>query len=183
MESKVSQIEFNLAGGKPTTLSNFGNKVIMVVNVASKCGLTPQYEGLERIYEKYAEKGFVVVGFPANEFAGQEPGTNEEIQKFCTTNYGVKFPVAEKVIVKGEGQHPLFELLTEEKPVATMLQGGKLEEKLREKGLLWGKAGDIMWNFEKFLLDRKGNVVERFAPDITPEDPMVTHAIETALKK
>ena len=183
MDSKISQIEFILADGKETTLSQFGNKVIMVVNVASKCGLTPQYEGLERLYEKYAEKGFVVVGFPANEFAGQEPGTNEEIQSFCTTNYGVKFPVAQKVVVKGEGQHPLFELLTEEKPVATMLPGGTLEKKLTEKGLIWGKAGDIMWNFEKFLLDKKGNVIERFAPDITPEDPMVIHAIENALKK
>lgn len=182
MNSKISQIEFDLANGKPTTLSAFEARAIMVVNVASKCGLTPQYEGLEKIYEKYKEKGFVVVGFPANEFAGQEPGTNEEIQAFCQTSYGVKFPVAAKLVVKGEGQHPLFTLLTEEKPVATMKVGGTLEGKLREHGLLNGKAGDIMWNFEKFLLDKKGNVIERFAPDITPEDPAILHAIENALK-
>ncbi len=182
MDSKVSQIEFDLANGKPTTLSAFNAKAIMVVNVASKCGLTPQYEGLVKIYEKYKGQGFLVVGFPANEFAAQEPGTNEEIQQFCTGHYGVKFPVAAKLVVKGEGQHPLFELLTEEKPVATMKVGGTLEAKLREHGLLNGKAGDIMWNFEKFLLDGKGNVVGRFAPDITPEDPAILHAIENALK-
>lgn len=182
MNSKLSQIEFNLANGKSTTLSAYGDKVIMVVNVASKCGLTPQYEGLEKIYEKYKDKGFVVIGFPANEFAGQEPGTNEEIQQFCQGTFGVKFPVAAKLVVKGEGQHPLFKLLTEEKPVATMKPGGTLEARLREKGLLSGKAGDIMWNFEKFLLNRKGEVVERFAPDITPEDQEVISAIEAALK-
>lgn len=182
MDSKVSQIEFNLANGKSTTLSEYGDKVIMVVNVASKCGLTPQYEGLERIYEKYQDKGFMVIGFPANEFAGQEPGTNEEIQQFCQGTFGVKFPVAAKLVVKGEGQHPLFQLLTEEKPVATMKPGGTLEARLREKGLLGGKAGDIMWNFEKFLLNRKGEVVERFAPDIAPEDKEVISAIESALK-
>lgn len=182
MNSKLSQIEFNLANGKATTLSAYGDKVIMVVNVASKCGLTPQYEGLEKIYEKYKDKGFVVIGFPANEFAGQEPGTDEEIQQFCQGTFGVKFPVAAKLVVKGEGQHPLFKLLTEVKPMATMKPGGTLEARLREKGLLNGKAGDIMWNFEKFLLNRKGEVVERFAPDITPEDQEVISAIEAALK-
>ncbi|MBC7428013.1 MAG: glutathione peroxidase [Bacteriovorax sp.] len=184
MDSKIAQIEFKDASGNSKTLSDYGDdKVIMVVNVASKCGLTPQYAGLEKIYEKYQDQGFIIVGFPANEFAGQEPGTNAEIQEFCQINYGLKFPVAQKVIVKGEGQHPLFELLTEEKPVATMRPGGVLEAKLREKGLITGKAGDIMWNFEKFLLDKQGNVVERFAPDIVPEDPMVIHAIESALRK
>lgn len=182
MDSKISQIEFKMADGKTTTLSAFDAKAIMVVNVASKCGLTPQYEGLETLYEKYKDKGFLVVGFPANEFAGQEPGTDEEIQKFCVSSFGVKFPVAAKLVVKGEGQHPLFELLTEEKPVATMKVGGTLEAKLREHGLLNGKPGDIMWNFEKFLLDKNGNVVNRFAPDITPDDPAIAHAIESVLK-
>lgn len=182
MDSKISQIEFSMADGKKTTLSSFNARAIMVVNVASKCGLTPQYEGLEKIYEKYKEQGFLVVGFPANEFLGQEPGTNEEIQQFCTMNYGVKFPVAAKIVVKGEGQHPLYELLTEEKPVALKQAGGTLESKLREHGLLNGKASDIMWNFEKFLIDKKGEVIARFAPDITPEDPAILHAIEGALK-
>lgn len=183
MESKISQIEFKLADGKSTSLSDFGDKVIMVVNVASKCGLTPQYTGLESIYEKYQDRGFMVIGFPANEFAEQEPGTNEEIQKFCTTNYGIKFTIAQKIVVKGEGQHPLFELLTEEKPLATMKAGGTLEGYLREHGLYSGKAGEIMWNFEKFLIDKKGNVIERFAPDLAPEDSVVTEAIEAALNK
>lgn len=182
METKLSQIEFNLANGKPTTLSDYGDKVIMLVNVASKCGLTPQYEGLEKIYEKYQDRGFLVIGFPANEFAAQEPGTNAEIQEFCQLNYGVKFPIAEKIIVKGEGLHPLYEILTEEKPVATKNADSGLENKLREHGLLSGKAGDVMWNFEKFLIGKDGNILERFAPDVTPEDPMVTHAIEKALK-
>jgi glutathione peroxidase len=182
MESKVSQIQFYMADGTLKCLSDFGSKAIMVVNVASQCGLTPQYEGLEKIYEEYKDKGFMIIGFPANEFAGQEPGTNEEIQNFCQINYGVKFPVAQKIIVKGEGQHPLFELLTEEKPIAMMKPGGVLETKLREKGLYSGKAGDLMWNFEKFLIDENGNVVERFAPDITPLDPIITHAIEHVLK-
>lgn len=181
METKLTQIEFPLHNGKHTTLSDFGNKVMLVVNVASKCGLTPQYTGLENLYEKYHEKGFVVVGFPANEFAGQEPGTNEEIQQFCQMNYGVKFPVMGKIVVKGEGQHPLYKLLTEEKPVAKKKDSG-FEEKLKSHGLLSGKPGEISWNFEKFLIGKNGEILERFAPDIAPEDPMITQAIEHALK-
>lgn len=181
MESKLSQIEFNLANGKPTTLSDYGDKVIMLVNVASKCGLTPQYEGLEKIYEKYQDKGFLVIGFPANEFAAQEPGTNAEIQEFCKMNYGVKFPIAEKIVVKGEGQHPLYEVLVEEKPMSVKNADSGLEAKLKNHGLLSGKEGDVMWNFEKFLIGKDGNIVERFAPDVTPEDPMVIKAIENAL--
>ena len=181
METKLTQIEFPLHNGKHTTLSDFGNKVMLVVNVASKCGLTPQYTGLENLYEKYHEKGFVVVGFPANEFAGQEPGTNEEIQQFCQMNYGVKFPVMGKIVVKGEGQHPLYKLLTEEKPVAKKKDSG-FEEKLKSHGLLSGKPGEISWNFEKFLIGKNGEILERFAPDIAPEDPMITQAIEQALK-
>jgi len=183
MNTKISQIPFKLNDGQSTTLSDFGDKVIMVVNVASECGLTPQYTGLEKIYEKYQDQGFLVVGFPANEFGAQEPGTNEEIHQFCQMKFGVKFPLAQKIVVKGEGQHVLYELLTEEKPLARMKPGGKLEPYLREHGLLGGKAGDIMWNFEKFLLDKNGNVIERFAPDIAPEDPMVINAIEMALAK
>ena len=182
METKLSQIEFKLANGKSTYLSDYDDTVIMVVNVASQCGLTPQYESLERIYEKYHNKGFLVIGFPSNEFAGQEPGTNAEIQEFCKMNYGVKFPIAEKIIVKGDGQHSLYKLLTEEKPVAQKNADSGLESKLNEHGLLFGKAGDIMWNFEKFLIGKDGNIIERFAPDVIPEDPMVINAIEKALK-
>lgn len=182
MESKLSQIQFNLANGKPATLSDFDKKAILVVNVASECGLTPQYEGLEKIYEKYQDQGLLVIGFPANEFGAQEPGSNAEIQEFCQMKYGVKFPIAEKIVVKGDGQHPLYELLIEEKPIALKNTDSTLEGKLKEHGLLSGKAGDIMWNFEKFLIGKDGNIVERFAPDVTPEDPMVINAIEKALK-
>lgn len=183
MESKLSQIAFNLNGGKSATLSDYDDKVIMLVNVASQCGLTPQYEGLERIYEKYQEKGFLIIGFPANEFAAQEPGSNSEIQEFCKLNYGVKFPIAEKIIVKGDSMHPLYQILTEEKPIAAKNTDSALEGKLNEHGLLSGKAGDIMWNFEKFLIGKDGNIIERFAPDVPPEDPMIVKAIEAALNK
>jgi glutathione peroxidase len=181
MDSKVSQIPFELNNGKSTTLSDFGDKVIMVVNVASECGLTHQYEGLEKIYEKYKDQGFLIVGFPSNEFGAQEPGTNEDIHKFCQTNYGIKFPLAKKIVVKGEGQHVLYEILTKEKAVSTKKPGGTLEANLSKHGLLGGKTGDIMWNFEKFLIDKNGNIIERFAPDIAPEDTMVINAIELAL--
>jgi glutathione peroxidase len=182
MDSKISQIPFELNDGKTITLSDYGDKVVMIVNVASECGLTPQYEGLEKIYETYKDKGFVVVGFPANEFGAQEPGTNEEIKEFCTMKFGVKFPLAKKVVVKGDGQHDLFDLLTEEKPLATK-KDNSFEDKLKGYGVVREKSADILWNFEKFLLDRNGNVAERFAPDITPEDPMVIEAIEIALNK
>lgn len=180
METKLAQVEFELHNGKKTTLSDFGDKVMLLVNVASKCGLTPQYEGLEKIYQKYHEQGFLVLGFPANEFAGQEPGNNEEIQQFCQLNYGVKFPVMGKMVVKGEGQHPLYKILTEEKPVATK-KDGSFEKKLSDYGVVT-KPGEILWNFEKFLLNRKGEIIERFAPDINPDDPLITKAIEHALK-
>ncbi len=182
MKTKLSQIEFALHNGKHTTLSDFGDKVTLIVNVASKCGLTPQYEGLEKIYQNYHEQGFLVLGFPANEFAGQEPGTNEEIQQFCQSTFGVKFPIMGKIIVKGEGQHPLFKILTEEKPLATK-KDDSFAKKLSDYGIPAGKPGEILWNFEKFLINRQGDVIERFAPDINPEDPIITNAIETALKQ
>lgn len=181
METKLTQIDFKLYNGHTTTLSDFGDKVMLVVNVASQCGLTPQYEGLEKIYQKYHQQGFLVIGFPSNEFAGQEPGTDAEIQTFCQSHYGVKFPVMGKIVVKGPQQHPLYKLLTEEKPIATKKTNSVLEPKLKEKGLFSGKPGEIMWNFEKFLINRHGEVVERFAPDITPEDPIITKAIEREL--
>lgn len=158
---EVSQIEFRTSAGTPTRLATYSGKVILVVNVASKCGLTKQYSALESIYEKYRDQGLVVIGFPANEFGGQEPGTNAEIQEFCTLNFGVKFPVVEKIVVKGPGQHPLYKELTRALPDAT---------------------GDITWNFEKFLIDRKGQVVARFAPRTEPDDPTVIAAIEKELK-
>lgn len=149
------------ADGKDYPLAQHHGQVILLVNVASKCGLTPQYNALEAAYDKYKDAGFVVIGVPANNFKGQEPGTNEEIQAFCKTKYDVSFPVLAKVSVKGDDIDPLYKYLTTASP----------------------KPGDIGWNFAKFLINRKGEVVERFEPKTTPDDPAVVAAIEKALKE
>ncbi|MFC4590316.1 glutathione peroxidase [Sphaerisporangium corydalis] len=147
----------------PTTLGQLaGDKATLVVNVASRCGLTPQYAGLVRLQERFGERGFTVVGVPCNQFAGQEPGSAEQIQDFCVTTYGVDFPLLEKADVNGEGRHPLYASLVEV-PDAS------------------GDAGDVQWNFEKFLVDREGNVVARFRPRTDPEDAAVVEAIEKAV--
>lgn len=143
--------------GKPAPLSQFKGKVVLVVNVASRCGLTPQYAGLEALYRKYKDRGFVVVGVPANNFGGQEPGSNEEIAEFCKRTYDVTFPMMAKVSVKGDDMHPLYKHLT-----AT-------------------KGGDIRWNFTKFLVGKDGRVIERFEPRVEPAAPEVAAAIERAL--
>jgi len=152
-----------LLNGKDAPLAAYKGKVVLVVNVASRCGFTPQYSALESIYEKYKDQGFVIIGFPANNFAGQEPGTNEEIAKFCTGKYNVTFPVYGKISVKGDDQAPLYSYLTKEANPTL--------------------AGDIKWNFTKFLIDRNGKVVQRFEPPVTPDSPEVVAAIETQLKK
>jgi glutathione peroxidase len=148
--------------GSPADLHDYEDKAVLVVNVASKCGLTPQYEGLERLHEELAGRGFTVLGVPCNQFLGQEPGTAEEIQEFCSTTYGVTFPMTEKVDVNGEERHPLYEALT---PVADAE----------------GHTGDIRWNFEKFLVAPGGEVVGRFAPTTQPEAPELVEAIEKVL--
>jgi glutathione peroxidase len=148
--------------GEPTTLGAFKGKAVLVVNVASKCGLTPQYTGLERLQERYADRGFTVAGFPCNQFGGQEPGTAEEIGTFCSTTYGVTFPMFEKIDVNGEHRHPLYTELTEVADAD-------------------GTAGDIQWNFEKFLVDPDGAIVARFRPATEPEDAKVTTSIEEVL--
>lgn len=183
MQSELNQIEFRSSDGKPTNLGHYAGKVILVVNVASKCGLTPQYDALESMFEKYQERGLVVLGFPANEFGSQEPGTNAEIQEFCKMNFGVKFPVFEKIVVKGEGQHPLYKFLTSTVPNAIKKPDSTFEKKLAEHGLLTGKPGDIVWNFEKFLIDRNGQIAGRFAPDVAPDEPILVQAIEAQLGK
>jgi glutathione peroxidase len=169
--------------GSEVSLGAFQGKVMLVVNVASKCGLTPQYEGLQKIYKQYHDQGLVVLGFPANEFLSQEPGSNTEIQQFCTMNFGVDFPMFEKIVVKGEGQHPLYSYLTETRPDARMKEGGNLLARLKEKGLLGGKANDIKWNFEKFLVNRHGEIVERFSPDVDPMDSMIVNAVEREIAR
>ncbi|GAA5083874.1 glutathione peroxidase [Thermocatellispora tengchongensis] len=146
--------------GEPTTLAEVvGDRAALVVNVASRCGLTPQYTGLVRLQSRYGDRGFTVVGVPCNQFAGQEPGTAEEIQEFCSRTYGVDFPLLEKTEVNGAGRHPLYAALTETPDAA-------------------GEAGDVQWNFEKFLVDADGNCVARFRPRVEPEDDEVVAAIE-----
>ena len=182
MSQTIYDFTINRINGKATALKEFQGKVLLIVNVASKCGLTSQSEGLEKIYEKYQQQGLVVLGIPANEFLSQEPGSNEDIQQFCTMNYGVKFPMFEKIVVKGPGQHPFYTFLINKKPEAVMKPGGTLLERLGSKGLLTGEAKDIKWNFEKFLVDKQGIIVERFSPELDPQDPLIVSAIEKALR-
>jgi len=158
----IYDFTLNSIDGKPMPLADFKGKVILVVNVASRCGFTPQYSALESIYEKYKDQGFVILGFPANNFGSQEPGTNAEIKKFCSAKYNVTFPMYAKVSVKGDDQTPLYKYLTESANPAV--------------------AGEIKWNFTKFLVGRDGRVVQRFEPETTPDSTQVTSAIEKALK-
>ena len=150
--------------GEDASLKDHADEAILIVNVASKCGLTPQYEGLERIYEKYRDRGFTVIGVPCNQFMGQEPGTPEEIAEFCSTNYNVQFPLLAKTDVNGPDTHPLY-------------------QQLKQTADAEGNTGDIRWNFEKFLVAPGGEVVARFAPQVTPEDEQIVDAIEGILPK
>jgi glutathione peroxidase len=157
----IYDIPVHTLDGEPSSLAPYAGKTVLVVNVASKCGLTPQYEGLERLQKTYEDRDFSVVGFPCNQFLGQEPGTAEEIQSFCSTTYGVTFPLFEKIDVNGADQSPIY---------ATLNQTADAE----------GYSGDIRWNFEKLLIGPDGTV-QRFAPQVTPEDPILVGAIEAAL--
>jgi glutathione peroxidase len=161
--------------GTPGSLGDFRGKVLLAVNVASACGLTPQYEGLERLYERYRGRGLEVLGFPANEFGAQEPGSNEEIAAFCTTNFGVEFPMFAKIVVRGEGQHDLYRALVAARPRAAEKPGGHHMDPDASG------ADPVRWNFEKFLVGRDGKVIGRFAPDVGPDEPMLVEAIEAAL--
>ncbi|MCZ4123246.1 glutathione peroxidase [Streptomyces sp. H39-S7] len=155
-------IPLRTLSGEPASLADQRGKALLIVNVASKCGLTPQYEGLERLQQRYAERGFTVLGVPSNQFAGQEPGSAEEIQTFCSTSYGVSFPLLEKADVNGEDRHPLYTELTRTKDAE-------------------GEAGDVQWNFEKFLVGPDGEVAARFRPRTEPEAPELVEAIEAVL--
>jgi glutathione peroxidase len=158
----IHEVAVKTLDGTAETLGDHAGKTLLIVNVASFCGLTPQYEGLERLHETYGPRGFEVLGFPCNQFLEQEPGTAEEIREFCTVNYGVTFPLFEKIEVNGEGRHPLYAALT---PTADAE----------------GHTGDIRWNFEKFLVSSDGEVIGRFSPTVTPEDAALVGAIEDAL--
>jgi glutathione peroxidase len=155
--SSVHEFSLTTIDGQPAPLSAYKGKVLMLVNVASKCGYTPQYTGLQSLYEKYKDRGLVIVGVPANNFGGQEPGTNDEIKTFCTRNYNVTFPMMSKVSVKGDDQIPLYGYLTK------------------------NTGGDVKWNFTKFLVDKNGKIVNRFESKVTPESPEMAAAIEKAL--
>jgi glutathione peroxidase len=157
--TNVHEFTLNDIDGKPVSLAEFKGKVVLIVNVASRCGFTPQYAGLEALYEKYKDQGFVIVGVPANNFGAQEPGTNEEIKTFCTRKYNVSFPMLAKVSVKGDDITPLYKYLTET------------------------KGGDVKWNFTKFLIGKDGQVAERFESAVKPDDPVLTAAVESALKQ
>jgi glutathione peroxidase len=158
----IHEIDLPMLNGKPASLSAYAGKVILAVNTASKCGFTPQYAGLQRLQDRYAAQGFTVLGFPCNQFFRQEPGNADDIQNFCSVNYGVTFPMFAKLDVKGGNQHPLYAILTELPDDA-------------------GKAGNVGWNFEKFLVDKEGHVVRRFRSKVEPEDPVVANAIEALL--
>ena len=160
----VHDIAVKTLSGQDASLGDLAGDTLLVVNVASQCGLTPQYEGLQRLHDQFSERGFAVVGFPCNQFGQQEPGNAEEIQEFCTVNYGVTFPMFEKIEVNGPGRHPLYTELTAVPDAA-------------------GEAGDIQWNFEKFLVGPDGKVVARFRPMTEPEDPEVVSAIEANLPR
>jgi glutathione peroxidase len=183
MPAELYTVPVRRIDGSEDSLAAYEGNVLLIVNVASQCGLTPQYEGLEKVYERYRDSGLVVLGFPANEFGAQEPGSNEDIQQFCRTRFDVKFPLFAKIVVKGEGQHPLYQYLTQARPEAQALSGSTLRANLDKHGLLSGQPGDILWNFEKFLVGRSGEVVARFAPDVAPEDPLLIQAIEAELGK
>jgi glutathione peroxidase len=181
MSQTIYDLNVKRIDGTPTTLKDFAGQVMLVVNVASKCGLTPQYEGLEALHEKFAARGLQVLGFPANEFGAQEPGSNADIQTFCRSNFGVKFPMFEKIVVKGQGMHPLYQHLTQAQPKAQGDANSPFQKKLAEHGMKPDANGSIQWNFEKFLVNREGRVVARFAPDVAPDDAKLTQAIQSAL--
>jgi glutathione peroxidase len=180
MTTAIAAIPLTRIDGAADALANHAGKVLLIVNVASKCGLTPQYEGLEQLYAGYREQGLEVLGFPANDFGGQEPGSNEEIAGFCSLNYGVSFPLFAKADVTGPGQQPLYAALTQALPTK---QGDvdAMRERLRGFGMTPTEDPDVLWNFEKFLIARDGRVVGRFAPAVAPNDPALVAAIEAAL--
>ncbi|MDB4938889.1 MAG: Glutathione peroxidase family protein [Labilithrix sp.] len=181
MTTPIEQIPVKTIDGKSTTLGDYAGKVRLVVNVASKCGLTPQYTALEAVYRKYKGRGLEILAFPANEFGAQEPGTEAEIKEFCSTNYDVSFPLFAKIVVKGEGKHPLYAKLTSEQPAAKILPGSDFREKLAGYGIPVSPPDEVLWNFEKFLVDRQGNVIDRFGPDVPPDAELVVSALERAL--
>ncbi|AXS79674.1 glutathione peroxidase [Dechloromonas sp. HYN0024] len=181
MPDSLYDIPLKSLDGRALTLGEFRGQVLLVVNVASKCGLTPQYAGLESLYKEYRRRGLQVLGFPCNDFAAQEPGSASDIQAFCTTNFGVDFPMFEKLNINSQPRHPLYAQLIAARPVAVFPAGSDFREKLAGYGISPKQPEDVLWNFEKFLIGRDGVVVRRFSPDMTPDDPALIAALEAAL--
>ena len=177
----LQQIPLETIDHQPASLGDYAGKVLLVVNTASKCGLTPQYEGLEALYSRYRDQGLVVLGFPSNDFAGQEPGSNEEIADFCAVNYSVDFPLFSKLTVVGPNKHPLYAALIAAQPKAA--DSESFREKLKGYNMTPNPEPEVLWNFEKFLISKDGSTVARFSPDTAPGDDKVTTAIERELKR
>lgn len=181
MKNSMNDIPFQLINGQPACLADYAGNVVLLVNVASQCGLTPQYKALEALYLEKKNEGLVILGFPANDFGAQEPGTHQEIAQFCEKNFGVTFPLAEKISVTGPSQHPLYTALTAAQPSAMEIEPGAFRAKLAGYGHHSAHAADILWNFEKFVISRSGQVVGRFAPDVAPESAIVRDLIAAQL--
>jgi glutathione peroxidase len=181
MTSSIFDFPVKRIDGQAATLAPFRGKVLLIVNVASKCGLTPQYAQLERLYQDKRGSGFEILGFPANNFMGQEPGSDAEIASFCSTQFDVHFPLFSKISVKGADRHPLYTYLTGARPDA--VGEGTMRQRLAEYGVKTGDPAEVLWNFEKFLVSRDGAVVERFAPDVAPDDPRLVAAIDRELAR
>ena len=181
MANDIYSIPVKTIDGEVTDLSEYKGKTLLVVNVASQCGLTPQYEALENLYEEYRSKGFEVLAFPSNDFKGQEPGTEAEIKEFCSTKYNVQFPMFSKVSINGDGRHPLYTDLIGSHPETDVNNGGGMEDRLRDFGHTREDPTEVLWNFEKFLIGKDGDVVARFAPDVTPDDERLKAKIEADL--
>ena len=181
--ASIYEIPVKKITGEEASLAEYKGKVVLVVNVASKCGLTSQYEGLEKLYEQLGGKGLVVAGFPANDFKEQEPGSDAEIQSFCTANFGVKFPMYSKITVTGPEKHDLYKALIAAQPKAISVNEPSWREKLKGYGIEGNPEPELLWNFEKFLVSKTGEVVARFAPDTTADAPALLAAIEAELAK
>ena len=179
MSNALFDIPLARIDGQKTSLSEFRGKVLLVVNVASKCGLTPQYAGLQTLYAEKHGQGLEILGFPANNFGGQEPGTEAEISAFCTTNFGVEFPMFQKISVLGDDRHPLYDALVAAQPKAEGADG--MRERLAQYGIKAKGDSDVLWNFEKFVVGRDGCVIARFSPDITAVDPRLAAVLDGAL--
>ncbi len=182
MADEIYKIPVRKIDGTDTNLGEYKDKVLLVVNVASKCGLTPQYTGLQKLYSDYRAKGFEILGFPANDFMAQEPGSETEIKNFCDKNYNVEFPLFSKISVKGNDQHELYKHLTEAKPETDVNDGG-MEKNLKGYGHNRSAPSEVLWNFEKFLVGKNGEITARFAPDVAPDDARLVEKVEAELAK